>query len=146
ELNQRLEERVKERTADLQTSEQALIAAATQKDEFLAVLAHELRNPLAPLRTGLDLLLRQQASTPTVSRTLFAMNRQLDHMVRLVDDLLDISRISRGLLELKKETVDVEAVVHSAIEASAAFFERRHHRIEVDLTSGILAEADPTRF
>jgi signal transduction histidine kinase len=145
-LNQRLEERVQERTAELQKSEDALIAAATQKDEFLAVLAHELRNPLAPLRTGLDLLVRQQASTPTVSRTLAAMNRQLDHMVRLVDDLLDISRISRGLLELKRETVDVEAVVRSAIEASSTFFERRRHRLQVDLARPIRAEADPTRL
>jgi signal transduction histidine kinase len=146
DLNQKLEERVKERTADLQKSEEALIAAAAQKDEFLAVLAHELRNPLAPLRTGVDLLLRHQSSTPSVSRTLTAMNRQLDHMVRLIDDLLDISRISRGLLELKREAVDVEAMVRSAIEGASGFFERRGHQLAIELSSGIRAEADPTRL
>src|SRR4029079_5804661 len=97
-----LEARVQARTAELEMSEAALRAASQQKDAFLATLAHELRNPLAPLRTGLDLLLQLPAAMPTVTRTLGAMNRQLDHMVRLIDDLLDVSRISRGMLELKK--------------------------------------------
>src|SRR5689334_12384527 len=102
ELNATLEARVQERTADLERSEAALRAAGQQKDAFLAMLAHELRNPLAPLRTGLDLLLQLGAPTPVAARAMAAMNRQLDHMVRLIDDLLDVSRISRGMLELKK--------------------------------------------
>src|SRR5258708_28195854 len=85
ELNQTLEARVRERTAELSRSEAALRAADRQKDEFLATLAHELRNPLAPLRMGLDLLMR--TASDKSSKTLTVMNRQLDHMVRLIDDL-----------------------------------------------------------
>ena len=123
ELNDKLEDRVRERTAELARSEAALRESAAQKDEFLAVLAHELRNPLAPLRTGLDLLLRRLEGTPAVDRTLTVMNRQLDYMVRLIDDLLDVSRLSRGLLELKRETVDLGPVLESAVDGARAFFE-----------------------
>lgn len=146
DLNGKLEERVRERTAELAQSEAALRAAAGQKDEFLAVLAHELRNPLAPLRTGLDLLMLREAGGAASAPTLRAMNRQLDHMVRLIDDLLDISRISRGLLELKKEAVRVEAAVRSTIDGVRPFFERRSQRLIVELAEGIEAQADPVRL
>jgi len=146
-LNERLEERVKERTADLERSEAALRAAAHQKDEFLAVLAHELRNPLAPLRTGLDLLLRFEANpSPPVARTLAAMNRQLDHIVRLIDDLLDVSRISRGLLELKREHVDLASVVRSTIDSVRPWFERRNQVLAVDVPEELGSYADQTRI
>ncbi|MEA2700529.1 MAG: hypothetical protein QOI66_4800 [Myxococcales bacterium] len=146
ELNEKLEERVNERTAELQKSEVALRAAAQQKDEFLAVLAHELRNPLAPLRLGLDILMRKQAAPAIVDRTLSAMDRQLDHMVRLIDDLLDLSRISRGSLDLKKEKIDVEATIATAIENARPFFERRQQELIADLAKGIFANADATRL
>ena len=146
ELNEKLEERVNERTAELQKSEAALRAAAHQKDEFLAVLAHELRNPLAPLRLGLDILMRKQAAPAIVDRTLSAMDRQLDHMVRLIDDLLDLSRISRGSLDLKKEKIDVEATIATAIENARPFFERRQQEVTADLASGVFANADATRL
>jgi signal transduction histidine kinase len=148
-LNERLEERVLERTAELQKSEAEVRAAGVQKDEFLAVLAHELRNPLAPLRTGLDLLLRHQSkaeAAPPVARALSAMNRQLDHMVRLIDDLLDVSRISRGLLELKREPVELSAVLKSTIEGVRPFFERRNHVLSAQISGEIQAEADHTRI
>jgi signal transduction histidine kinase len=148
-LNERLEERVLERTAELQKSEAEVRAAGVQKDEFLAVLAHELRNPLAPLRTGLDLLLRHQSkaeAAPPVARALSAMNRQLDHMVRLIDDLLDVSRISRGLLELKRERVELSAVLKSTIEGVRPFFERRNHVLSAQISGEIQAEADHTRI
>jgi signal transduction histidine kinase len=145
ELNDKLEERVSERTAELERSEAALREAAAQKDEFLAVLAHELRNPLAPLRTGLDLMLRRLDGNVGVDRTLAVMNRQLDYMVRLIDDLLDVSRISRGLLELKRETVDLGPVIESAVDGARGFFERRRQRLTVDIGRGIHAHADPTR-
>jgi signal transduction histidine kinase len=148
-LNERLEERVLERTAELQRSEAEVRAAGVQKDEFLAVLAHELRNPLAPLRTGLDLLLRylgNAEAAPPVARTLSAMNRQLDHMVRLIDDLLDVSRISRGLLELKRERVELSAVLKSTIEGVRPFFERRNHVLSAELSGEIQAQADHTRI
>jgi signal transduction histidine kinase len=146
-LNERLEERVQERTADLERSEMALRAAAHQKDEFLAVLAHELRNPLAPLRTGLDLLLRFQAEPPApVARTLAAMNRQLDHIVRLIDDLLDVSRISRGLLELKREQIDLAVVIRATIDSVRPWFERRNQVLTVDVPEELGAYADQTRI
>jgi signal transduction histidine kinase len=145
ELNDKLEDRVRERTAELARSEAALRESAAQKDEFLAVLAHELRNPLAPLRTGLDLLLRRLEGTPTVDRTLAVMNRQLDYMVRLIDDLLDVSRLSRGLLELKRETVDLGPVLESAVDGARAFFDRRQQRLVVEVASGVHAHVDPTR-
>ena len=145
ELNDKLEDRVRERTAELARSEAALRESAAQKDEFLAVLAHELRNPLAPLRTGLDLLLRRLEGTPAVDRTLAVMNRQLDYMVRLIDDLLDVSRLSRGLLELKRETVDLGPVLESAIDGARAFFDRRQQRLIVEVAPGIHAHVDPTR-
>lgn len=145
-MNEKLEARVKERTAELEKSEAALRAAAKQKDEFLAVLAHELRNPLAPMRTGLDLLLRQQtAPTPAVERTLAAMNRQLEHMVRLIDDLLDVSRISRGLLELKRARVDLGALVRGTVEGTRTWFERRKQSVSLDVADDLFAHADATR-
>jgi signal transduction histidine kinase len=150
DLNEKLEERVRDRTAELERSETALRAAASQKDEFLAVLAHELRNPLAPLRTGVDLLLRREAGAPGggrgVAHTLAAMDRQLRHMVRLIDDLLDVSRISRGLLELKKEPTDVAAIVEAAIDNVRPLVERLDQRLSVDVAPGIVADADPTRL
>jgi signal transduction histidine kinase len=145
ELNERLEERVRERTAELERSEAALRAAAQQKDEFLAILAHELRNPLAPLRTGLDLVIgAHRKSVPVAERTLAAMSRQLDHMVRLIDDLLDISRISRGVLELKRERVDLAEVVRSAIDSARPFFERRGQSVSVEVRT-VQADVDATR-
>jgi signal transduction histidine kinase len=146
ELNERLEERVRERTAELEKSEAALRAAARQKDEFLAILAHELRNPLAPLRTGLDLLLAaRERGVPAPDRTLAAMNRQLDHMVRLIDDLLDISRISRGVLELKKDRFDLAAIVQGAIDGARPFFDRRRQLVSVEVPEPVFAQVDATR-
>jgi signal transduction histidine kinase len=147
-LNEGLEERVKERTKELQKSEDALRRASHQKDEFLAVLAHELRNPLAPLRTGLDLLLHYQLADPPppVARTLAAMNRQLDHIVRLIDDLLDVSRISRGLLELKRDRVDLAAIITSTMESVRPWFDRRSQTLSADLPDTVMAYADPTRI
>ncbi len=147
ELNDKLEQRVKERTAELETSESALRAAARQKDEFLAVLAHELRNPLAPLRTGVDLLMHVLTEQPpVVSRTLAAMNRQLDHIVRLIDDLLDVSRISRGVLELKKERTDLAALVQSAVETFRATYDQKKVDVSVDAPGSIHGVVDSTRI
>ena len=145
ELNEKLEERVKERTVELERSEAALRVAAQQKDEFLAILAHELRNPLGPLRSGLDLLLRRKTGEPAVARTLGSMNRQLNHMVRLIDDLLDISRVSRGLLELKKTPVDLREIVAATVESLRSLFERRHQQLTLEKSEPIEAMADSTR-
>src|SRR5690606_23711788 len=89
-----------------------------RKDEFLATLSHELRNPLAPIRNGLHLF-RLAADDPAILETARAMmQRQVDHMVRLVDDLLDMSRISRNKLELRRELVDLASVARTAVETS----------------------------
>jgi signal transduction histidine kinase len=144
ELNETLETRVRERTAELERSEAALRAADRQKDEFLATLAHELRNPLAPLRMGLDLLTRTGSSDS--HRTLTVMNRQLDHMVHLIDDLLDVARISGGKLELKKERVNVAETVQTALDTCRPFFEQRKQSVSAELDSRLFALADPTRL
>ncbi len=146
ELNETLEQRVLERTAELEKSEAALRASNQQKDAFLATLAHELRNPLAPLRTGLDLLLRVLTPAPIVNRTLAAMNRQLDHMVRLIDDLLDMSRVSRGMLELKKERANLSAIVEAAIETAQPFIDQRKQSCRVETDASVFAVLDATRI
>lgn len=159
DLNEKLEQRVRERTAELEKSEQALLKAARQKDEFIATLAHELRNPLVPLRTGLDLLMQVSAlTTPTsdepeaikeaavTGRTLAAMNRQLEHIVRLIDDLLDVSRISSGVFELKFERVNVTTLVHNAIDTSLPMLRRKNLALSVSAPDGLEAVVDPTRL
>ena len=104
ELNETLECRVAERT-------EALRIADRRKDEFLALLAHELRNPLAPLRHGIDIIKLAGHDPSVTEETCRVMEDQLHHLVRLVDDLIDVSRISRGKLELRKEPLDLRAVV-----------------------------------
>ncbi len=145
ELNDTLEQRVHERTAELERSEAALRAASQQKDAFLATLAHELRNPLAPLRTGLDLLLHIGAPTPTATRAMTSMNRQLDHMVRLIDDLLDVSRISRGMLELKRARTDLTSVIEHALETARPFIDQRKQTVTVESAGPVHASIDATR-
>jgi signal transduction histidine kinase len=148
ELNETLEERVKERTVDLERSEAALRAADRQKDEFLAVLAHELRNPLAPLSMGVEILTKHAipGAPPVVGNTLGRMRRQLDHMVRLIDDLLDVSRITRGAMELKKERADLATIVQSATESARPFLDRHEHAISIDAKTRLVASVDPTRI
>jgi PAS domain S-box-containing protein len=109
---------------DRKRAEHALKEADRQKDEFLATLAHELRNPLAPLRTGFEVL-KRSVDRGTRERAREMMERQLEHMVRLIDDLLDVSRISRGKLELEREPVALQVVVQHALETVAPLIETR---------------------
>jgi signal transduction histidine kinase len=147
ELNDTLELRVRQRTEELAQSAAALRDASRQKDQFLATLAHELRNPLAPLRTGLDLLLqRPDAPVSASSRTLAAMNRQLDHMVRLIDDLLDVSRISRGVLELRRELADLAAIIRQAIDSAQPFIASKQQTVVFEGQLPGQVEVDPTRI
>lgn len=130
-----------------QAAEEALRTADRMKDEFLATLAHELRNPLAPLRTGLEILRRGQPGTPAVEQARAMMERQLAHMVRLVDDLLDISRISRGHIEIRREPVEVGTVIAHAVEGSRQLVESKQHALEVELGAEVLwVEGDLTRL
>ena len=102
----------------LRASEERLREADRRKDEFLAMLAHELRNPLAPIRTGLELI-RVAGNTPAaVERVRSMMDRQIGHMVRLIDDLLDVSRITSGKIQLQREPTPLSSVVNSAIDAN----------------------------
>jgi two-component system CheB/CheR fusion protein len=102
-----------------------------RKDEFLATLAHELRNPLAPLRNGLEVLRRAGEDAETSERARCMMERQLGQMVRLVDDLLDVSRVSRGKIELRCEQAELTAILRSAIETSEPLMKERGHQLVV---------------
>jgi PAS domain S-box-containing protein len=120
--------------------------ADRRKDEFLATLAHELRNPLAPIRTGLAIMKRDPAS-PTAAQAREIMERQLSHMVRLIDDLLDVSRITLGRLQLKKENVALHTIIEIALEASRPAIEAGHHSLELSLPEHeIVLYADSTRL
>jgi PAS domain S-box-containing protein len=133
----------------LKQAEQALRDADRRKDEFLATLAHELRNPLAPIRNCLRMLRLAGASSagPAVERAHEVMERQVAHMVRLVDDLLELSRISRGTIELKKERVELATVINHALETSKPLIEAAGHRLSVSLPSEpIRVDGDPVRL
>ena len=121
--------------------------AERHKDEFIATLAHELRNPLAPIRTGLEILRRVGDLPPAAARTREMMERQLNHMVRLVDDLMDVSRISRGKLELRLAPVSLAQVVEHALEASQPGLEAAGHSLELQLPQQpVLVNGDLTRL
>jgi PAS domain S-box-containing protein len=124
-----------------------LSEADHRKSEFLATLAHELRNPLAPIRTGLDLLRMGPSNPQAAARVHGMMDRQLGHLIHLVDDLLDIARITRGKIELKKEAVLLRAIVATAVETSTALIEAHRHTLAVELPAEPLElEADVTRM
>jgi PAS domain S-box-containing protein len=117
------------------------------KDEFLAMLAHELRNPLAPIRNALHILKLSGANGEMVQQARDMAERQVQHMARLLDDLLDVSRISRGRIELRKEVVDVAMVVNRSVEAMRPLFDERRHELSVSMPTGPLrVETDPTRL
>lgn len=125
---------------------EALQEADRRKDEFLATLAHELRNPLAPLRTGLEVLKRAPTSARE-ERIVGVMERQLAHMVRLVNDLLDVSRISRGRVELKKASVPLRAVLEDALETSRPLVDARSQELVTSLPEpSLVVDADRTRL
>lgn len=128
-------------------AERGLREADRHKDEFLATLAHELRNPLAPVRNGLAILRLAPEGSGIASKAREMMERQLGHMVRLIDDLLDVSRVSRGKVELRPETVALRALVESAVETSRPFIDARRHYLEVRLGSDHLTLwVDPVRI
>jgi PAS domain S-box-containing protein len=132
---------------DTKRAEEAVKEADRRKDEFLATLAHELRNPLAPLRNALELLKRADGDAALRQKARSVMERQLAQMVRLIDDLLDISRITRGKLHLRKERVELATVVRSAVETAHPLIEAQAHELTVTLPSEpIYLDADPTRL
>ena len=125
----------------------ALQEAARHKDEFLATLAHELRNPLAPIKNTLALLDHRDSGTADLAESLPMMGRQVSRLAHLVDDLLDIARISRGKINLRPERVDLTAAVRQAIEAVRPLLDERKHQLIVETPAEpILIDADPTRL
>lgn len=118
-----------------------------RKDEFLAILAHELRNPLAPVRSGLQVLQLSQGDPQTAAHLVPLLQRQVDHMVRLVDDLLEVSRIAGGKVELRPEAVNVTDALRSALETSRPQLDAGQHHFSLDLPDEILTvHADPLRL
>jgi signal transduction histidine kinase len=142
----RQRQQITEQRDELAARADALKEADRRKDEFIATLAHELRNPLAPLRFGLDLL-RRNPDAGNAAEVRDMMDRQLTHLVRLTDDLLDVSRVSQGKTELRKERIEAGAVARSAIEASRPFIDASEHELAIDLPAHELwLDADPTRL
>jgi two-component system CheB/CheR fusion protein len=163
-----LEKRVQERTAALDQANRALqteindrkrleqelrqraeqlAEADRRKDEFLAMLAHELRNPLAPIRNGLYILQMPNAQGTAATRAIHLMEQQVRNLTRLVDDLLDVSRISRGKIQLHKETVNLAVAVAHAVETVRPLTEAQGHELTVSLPWGpVHLDADPTRL
>ncbi len=157
-----LEDRVLERTADLERTNEELRAEIQQrrraeeklrladqrKDEFLAMLAHELRNPLAPIRNALHIIsMRGPERRQGVRQAWEIIDRQMEHLVRLVDDLLDVSRITRGKINLQKEPLDVATVVSRAVEGSRPLMDERRHTLRVTMPSDAgRVEGDPVRL
>jgi signal transduction histidine kinase len=109
--------------------------ADQRKDEFLAILGHELRNPLAPLLTGLQLLKQASLKDPTAAKVTAVMERQITYLIRLVDDLLEVSRITRGVIEVQSEPLDLASIVSSAVDTSRPILEARGHELTIDLAT-----------
>ena len=145
-LNQMLADLERE-MAERRGAEDALKAADRRKDEFLATLAHELRNPLAPIRNAAYIMQASKNDPAAITDGLAMIERQLNQMVRLVDDLLDVSRITTGKLTLRRERTDVRAVAQSALETIEPLIRARGHRLSVELPpDGMIIHADPTRL
>ena len=139
--------RARNRQYEVRQRTEELAEAGRRKDEFLATLAHELRNPLAPIRTGVQLLRLTRDGDRDDAETLATMDRQLAHMVRLIDDLMDVARVSRGKITLRMERVDLRSVFEGALETSRQLIEAGGHELVVRLPAEPIAvEADRTRL
>jgi signal transduction histidine kinase len=154
QLNRELEQRVAERTAALeastvrlQESETRLQETDRRKDEFLAMLGHELRNPLAPIQAAAKLLRMDHLATTHHEKALDLVDRQVEHLVRLIDDLLDVSRITRGAITLRRERVNVADIVGRAIETNRPLIDAKRHELRVEVPShSVHVDGDITRL
>jgi signal transduction histidine kinase len=136
-----------ERAALLESLTERLRESDRRKSEFLALLAHELRNPLAPIGNGLKILRLRATSDAVVDRTVDMMERQIRHLVRLVDDLLDVGRITSGKLQLRTQQVLVADVLETAVESTRSLIETRGHQLAVEIRApDVTVEADPDRL
>jgi signal transduction histidine kinase len=144
---QERQELLEREIAERKRAEEALKEADRRKDEFLAMLAHELRNPLAPVRSALHILRLDDSDGERRRQTYDLLERQIEHLVRLVDDLLDVSRITRGKINVQKVRVDLASVAARAIEGSRPTIKERGHTLEVTLPNEPVAvTADPLRL
>jgi signal transduction histidine kinase/ActR/RegA family two-component response regulator len=138
---------IREHLQEHSRAEEALRYADRRKDEFLAILAHELRNPLAPIRNSLHILQLSSSQDPTAGRLVNMMERQVSHMVRLVDDLMEVSRISRGKIELRRGPIDLTELVRSAVETNRPLIENSGHKLSVEIPSGpLMLDGDLVRL
>jgi two-component system CheB/CheR fusion protein len=132
---------------DRKEAKQSLKDADRRKDEFLATLAHELRNPLAPIRSGIEIIRRHDRDEEKIEQTLNIIERQTNQIVHLVDDLLDISRITQGKINLKKERIELKAAIELALETSRVMIESNEHQLTLSLPEEfIYLDADLTRI
>ena len=146
ELNETLDRRVTERTTALHASEAQLRDANRRKDEFLATLAHELRNPLAPVRNAVQLL-RLKGASSEVRWASALIDRQVQAMSRLIDDLMDVSRINQGKIELRRERIDLAAVLQDAVETTRPLTDELEHELTLVLPETSLPlDADRSRL
>jgi PAS domain S-box-containing protein len=129
---------------DRKQAEQAARVADRRKDEFLAMLGHELRNPLAPILTALQLMSLRGDKGAERERAI--IERQARHLVRLVDDLLDVSRITRGKIELERAPTELAAVIAKAVEMASPLLERRSHALALDVQPELVVDGDPVRL
>lgn len=138
---------LREHLAELERTEERLRLNDRRKDEFLAILAHELRNPLAPLSNALHILKLTEYADPQIVSVGEMMERQVDNLKRLVDELLEVSRVTRGDVDLRTERVELSVVVKAAVETSLPLIEQSRHFLESDLPDEpIYLEADPVRL
>jgi signal transduction histidine kinase len=148
--NRRLQTELSERQraeAEARGHADALADAARQKDEFLAMLGHELRNPLAPIRTALELLRRERPEDQISKSAYEVMDRQVGHMARLLDDLLDVARITSGRINLNMQPIDLRRVVGDAIESVRTLIQARHHRLDTIMPPRVVrVVGDETRL
>ena len=128
---QRMQANLAEQARQLMAANLALEAGAARKDEFLAMLAHELRNPLAGIGTAAELLKVAAGNPQRITQAGAVITRQVGHMCKLVDDLLDVSRVTRGLVALERHPVDVDEVIHGAVEQIRASFDQKQQRLSI---------------
>jgi PAS domain S-box-containing protein len=132
---------------DLKQAEEALREADRRKTEFLGVLSHELRNPLAPIKNSVYILERTEAGSEQARRAQVIIGRQVDQLARLVDDLLEVTRITRGKVRLRPERLDLDELVRRAVEDHRALFDRAGVRLELELAeTPLTVEGDRTRL
>jgi signal transduction histidine kinase len=150
EMRDRLAARTRERERladELRARADALAESDRRKDEFLAMLAHELRNPLGAISNASFLMEQLGPTDPQMARAVSIVRRQIQHLVRLVDDLLDVSRITRGKVELRRERIDLTEVARHAVEMTRPFIDQKGHELRVELPpEPVPLDADATRL